>query len=159
MCKCCDYGWLICGPDCKPEAECFDEYEENTNQINSQTQNKDTTERHEEFKDKSNDKDEAKKKVFSQIVHAKKTKNDALPLTNVELFSKSNAYDSKKVFWKRTKSGRYLKQPINISENKTTMYGRVYNKRLQKLIYTDEQLMAADQPLKDMIEEGSGDVP
>lgn len=33
LCKCCEYSWLVCGPGCKKEAECFENYEENTNKV------------------------------------------------------------------------------------------------------------------------------
>lgn len=143
MCKCCDYGWLICGPDCKPEAECFEGYEENSNQIYEH--NTDSRSEKDTNDTWMNNKFETKKNILSEIIHAKKMKNSVLPPKG----DKNETIENGKSF----PNGKSKNASIKLK------YTKYRKNRLTKKLYARDQLMLADQSFKDYVEDGSGETP
>ncbi|CAG2241788.1 unnamed protein product [Mytilus edulis] len=150
LCKCCDYGWLICGPDCKKDAECFETYEEESNNIFDEHHAQDSEDRKDTVRSNQIKKLENKQNFHRKITSSKKQKNEI-----IRTEEKPQTYlvkqKTKGITAKNHKFGqpKYIKHGILHFKQKI---GRpMYRMR-------NQQFLMADQPLIDFNDEGSGDI-
>lgn len=143
LCKCCDYGWLICGPDCKQDAECFETYEENTNklfdkypQLEENNIKKDSKAKIKQTADKS-DKELIRKKP--QLSNGRR--NEVLQEDEDDV--------------KMLKHGSKKYSNKNYIKPKILHFRKKFIKSINAI--SSDELFMADQPRVDSVDLGSGD--